>query len=60
MIAYLKYVISPINVVFHLLLIFVNVVDPLAMSICLTLFSNFFSESSSTLINAWAVISLVF
>lgn len=55
-----KYVIRPINVVFHLLDILVKVVDPLAIRICLTLFSNLFKLSSSTRINAWAVISLVF
>ena len=32
----LKYVINPINAVFHLLTIFVNVVEPEAMRICLT------------------------
>lgn len=48
------------RVVFHLLAIFVNVVLPLAIKICLTLFSNFFNPSSSILMKAYAVISLVF
>jgi len=36
--AYLKYVIRPIRVVFHLLAILVNVVEPLAINIWRTLF----------------------
>lgn len=59
MIAYLKYVIKPINVVFHLLEILVNVVDPLAINICLTRFSNLFNESKSMRMNALAVIYFV-
>jgi len=39
MIASLKYVMSPMRVVFHLFDILVKVVDPLAINICLTLFS---------------------
>ena len=38
--------------VFHLLDIFVKVVEPLAINICLTLFSNLLSESLSTLMKA--------
>jgi undecaprenyl diphosphate synthase len=37
----------------------VNVVEPLAIKIILTRFSNFFIDSSSTRKNAWAVLSLV-
>lgn len=44
---------------FHLFAILVKVVDPLAIKIYRTLFSNFLIPSSSTWIKACAVISLV-
>ena len=50
---------TPIKAVFHLLTIFVNVVDPEDIRICLTRFSNTFMCSSSTRKNATAVSSLV-
>ena len=43
-----KYVMSPIKAVFHLLAIFVNVVEPDDISTCLTLFSKVRSDCSST------------
>jgi hypothetical protein len=49
----------PIRAVFHLLTIFVNVVDPEDIRICLTRFSNTFMCSSSTRKKATAVRSLV-
>lgn len=50
---------SPIKAVFHLLTIFVNVVDPEAIRICLTLLWNRCRLSSSTLKKHWAVLSFV-
>ena len=49
----------PINAVFHLLTIFVNVVEPEDIRICLTLFSKTFRCSSSTRRYATAVRSFV-
>uniref|UniRef100_A0A2M4B1T5 Putative secreted protein n=1 Tax=Anopheles triannulatus TaxID=58253 RepID=A0A2M4B1T5_9DIPT len=54
-----KYVINPISAVFHLLTIFVNVVDPEAIRIWRTRLWNRLSDSSSTRRKHWAVRSFV-